>query len=130
MQAEQFFRSMFRDCWQSYDISKLSDYYDESFNEVIDTVDEHKQPMLIPKGYDYMVKQSIIHKQQFKDTTIDIKRLVANDDNISVHFYSSAVNRKTGNLRHRCVCGIWHCNEKGRIDRVWAVVTPFHIEHQ
>ncbi len=128
MQAEQFFRSMFRDCWQSYDISKLSHYYDESFHEIIDTVDEHNQPMQITQDYNYMVEQSIIHKQQFKDTTIDIKRLVANDNNISVHFYSSAVNRATGKLHHRCVCGIWHLNEEGRIDRVWAVVTPFHID--
>lgn len=84
--------------------------------------------MQITQDYNYMVEQSIIHKQQFKNTTIDIKHLVANDDNISVHFYSSAVNRETGKRHHRCVCGIWHLSEEARIDRVWAVVTPFYID--
>ncbi len=31
-------------------------------------------------------------------------------------------------MKHRCVCGIWRLNKENKIDRVWAVVTPYYSQ--
>ena len=129
MNAEKFFREMFHNIWQSHNISRLSDFYAKDFEETIGMTDEHQKPFEFHADYNYMFEQAQLHKDNYKDTTIDIKKIVAGADNhISVNFYSSSIERKTGELRYRYVCGIWHLNHENKIDRVWAVVTPFYSE--
>lgn len=74
------------------------------------------------------IKQAKWQAGKYRDTTLEIKKIVASDAHISVHFYSTSIVRATDKLRHHCVCGIWHLNEDGKIDRVWAVVTPLYKE--
>ena len=126
MNAETFFREMFHNIWQSHDISRIGDYYAQNFEESIQTWDEAQQrPVESGMDYLYMVEQAALHKENEKDTTLDIKKVVAGENqHISVNFYSSSVNRKTGKTRYRYVCGIWRLNAENKIDRVWAVVTP------
>lgn len=118
---------MYYNIWQSHGLSKFDDYYAKDFEETISVSDENKQPLDLQMDYDDLIKQAKWQKENYKDTTIDIKKLVAGEGNcISVHFYSTSVEKKTGELRHRCVCGIWRLNKENKIDRVWAVVTPYY----
>jgi len=126
MNAENFFKEMFYNIWQSHDISRLDDFYAKDFQEIIAMTDDDHKPFEVSMNYAYMVEQAQLHKDNYKDTTLDIKKAVATADNhIAVNFYSSAVNRETGILRYRYVCGIWRLNHENKIDRVWAVVTPY-----
>ena len=127
MDAEKFFKEMFYNIWQSHDISRLSDFYAKDFEETIGMTNDNQEPVELHMNYDYMVKQAKLHKENYRDTTIDIKKIVAGANNhISVNFYSSSIDRKTGVLRYRYVCGIWRLNAENKIDRVWAVVTPYY----
>ena len=128
MNAEVFFREMFHHIWQSHDISRIGDYYANNFEETIQSWDEQQQkPVELHMDYHYMVEQAALHKEHYHDTTLEIKKIVAGKDNhISVNFYSSSVDRKTEKMRYRYVCGIWRLNTEQKIDRVWAVVTPFY----
>lgn len=127
MNAEAFFREMFHNIWQSHDISRIGDYYAENFEESIQTWDEVQQkPVESHMDYSYMVEQAVLHQENEKDTTLNIKKAVIGENkHISINFYSSSVNRKTGKTRYRYVCGIWRLNAENKIDRVWAVVTPY-----
>jgi hypothetical protein len=126
--AESFFKSMYFDIWQSNAIEKLDQYYSESFSETIDTTDENNEPITLSLDYQGIAQQSRFQKENYKDTTFKIKKLVASDNTISVHFYSSSIDKRTDELKHRCVCGIWHLDNDNKIDRVSAVVTPFYPE--
>lgn len=127
MNVKEFFQEMYFNIWQSNDLSKFGDFYANSFEETVYVSDENKQPIEITMTYDDIVKQAKWQKDNYQNTTIDIKKIVAGIDNhISVSFYSSSIYKKTGELRHRCVCGIWRLNQDNKIDRVWAVVTPYY----
>jgi hypothetical protein len=126
MNAEKFFKEMYYNIWQSHDLSKFDDFYTKDFAETISVSDENKQPLELKMNYDDLVKQATWQKENYKDTTIDIKKIVASDNYISVNFYSTSIDKKTGALRHRCVCGIWRLNKENKINRVWAVVTPYY----
>ena len=69
--------------------------------------DEQQKPVELHMDYQYMVEQAALHKKHYRDTIIDIKKIVASENNhISVNFYSSSVDRETNKLRYRYVCGI------------------------
>lgn len=127
MNAERFFREMYYNIWQSKDLSKFEKYYSNDFEETIDVADENKKPIELRMNYHDLLKQAKWQKENYRDTSIDIKKLVASgSDYISVHFYSTSIEKCTGEMKHRCVCGIWRLNKENRIDRVWAVVTPYY----
>lgn len=127
MDAEKFFKEMYFNIWQSNDLSKFDDYYAKDFGETISVSDEDKRPIELQMNYDDLAKQAKWQKDNYEDTTLDVKKLVASEDNhISVSFYSTSIEKKSGELRHRCVCGIWRLNQENKIDRVWAVVTPYY----
>lgn len=127
MNAEQFFREMYHDIWQSKDLSKLDDYYAKDFKEFLTVSDANQEPVEFVMHYADIVKQAKWQKDNYKNTTIDIKKLVAGEGNtIAVNFYSTSIEKSTGKLRHRCVCGIWGLNKENKITRVWAVVTPYY----
>jgi len=126
MKAEAFFKSMYFDVWQSNAIEKIDHYYAKSFAETIDTTDSNNTPITLSLDYQGILEQALFQKESFKNTTFEIKKLVACDSTISVHFYSSSTDKRTNELKHRCVCGIWRLNNNNKIDRVWAVVTPYY----
>ena len=127
MDVEKFFREMYRSIWQSKDLSKFDDFYAKDFIETISVSDENNQPIELKLNYEGLLEQAKKQKAEYRDTTIEIKKIVFSKDNhISVNFYSSSVDSKTGEKRHRWVCGIWHLNRENKIDRVWAVVTPHY----
>lgn len=129
MKPQEFFKQMYFDIWQSNDLNKFDDYYARDFQETIQFTDDDKQPIEFNMDYNDLVKQAKKQAETYRDTTFEIKKIVATDDNyISVHFYSTSIVKATGELRHRCVCGIWHLNIENKIDRVWAVVTPYYSE--
>lgn len=127
MNAEQFFKEMFRCIWQGHDLSQFSKFYAKNFEETIHTSDAQQQPIELCMHYEDLLKQATWCKEHYKNTTLDIKKLVAAEESyISVHFYSTSIEASTGKLLHRCVCGIWRLNQEKKIDRVWAVVTPYY----
>jgi hypothetical protein len=127
MNAEKFFKEMYYNIWQSNDLSKFDHFYAKDFEETISVSDDNKQPLELQMNYDDLVKQARWQKESYKSTTIDIKKIVVSEGGyISVHFYSTSIEKNTGELRHRYVCGIWHLNKENKIDRVWAVVTPYY----
>ena len=127
MDVEKYFKEMYFNIWQSNDLSKIDHFYAPDFEETISVCDKNNQPIEITMHYDDIVKQAQWQKENYQNTKIDIKKIVAGDDNhISVNFYSSSIDKKTGELRHRCVCGIWRLNQDNKINRVWAVVTPYY----
>ena len=127
MNAEIFFKDMFYNIWQSHDITRLPDFYAQNFEETIVCWDEQQKPVEMHMDYQYMIEQAALHKENYRDTVIDIKKIVGGENNhISVNFYSSSIDRKTNQLRYRYVSGIWRLNAENKIDRVWAVVTPFY----
>ncbi len=127
MNAEKFFKEMYYYIWQSNDISKFDDYYAKDFEETISVCDDNKQPIEFKMNYEDLARVAVWQKENYKDTTFEIKKLVASDGNyISVHFYSTSIEKQTGELRHRCVCGIWRLNKENKINQVWAVVTPYY----
>ena len=118
---------MYYNIWQGHDLGKFDLYYSKDFKETIDLSDENRQPVELSMNYEDLLKQAKRQKDNYRNTTIDIKKLVVGEGNhISVHFYSSSVDKATGETRHRCVCGIWRLNQANKIDRVWAVVTPHY----
>ena len=130
MNAEKFFKEMYRCIWQSQDLSKFDVFYAKDFEETVNVSDDQKQPIELQMGYDDLYKQALWQKENYRDTTIDIKKVVTGEGNyISVHFYSTSIAKRTGELRHRCVCGIWRLNKENQINRVWAVVTPYYSLH-
>lgn len=74
------------------------------------------------------LSQCIFKNANYTDTTFTIKKLGSSERYIRVHFYSSSIDKRTGILKHRCVCGIWHLNKESKMDKVWAVVTPYYLE--
>ncbi|HSX03298.1 MAG TPA: hypothetical protein VLG76_01065 [Rhabdochlamydiaceae bacterium] len=127
MNTEKFFKEMYRDIWQSKDLSQFERYYSKDFEETISVSDENKNPLELHMNYQDLLEQAKWQKENYKDTTIDIKKLVASgNDHISVYFYSTSIEKRTGEIKHRCVCGIWRLNKEKKIDRVWAVVTPYY----
>src|SRR5690242_14199521 len=111
MNAEKFFKEMYYFIWQSNDISKFDDYYAKDFEEIISVSDENKEPIELHMKYADLLKAAKWQKENYRETTIEIKKLVKEEGNyISVHFYSTSIEKKTGKLRHRCVCGIWGLN--------------------
>ena len=123
---ESFFKKMYFDIWQSNNIEEIDKYYANDFKETIDTTNTHNEPLELALDYDGIVEQSQFQKENYSDTTFELKKLVASDNYISVHFYSTSLFKQTGEKRHRCVCGIWRLNKDKKIDRVWAVVTPYY----
>jgi len=128
MNIAKFFKSMYFDIWQSNNIEKIDHYYARTFSETIDTTNDKKEPITLSLDYQGIIEQARFQKENYKDTTFEIKKLVENDSYISVHFYSSSIDKRSNELKHRCVCGIWHLNSDHKIDRVWAVVTPYYPE--
>ncbi len=127
MNAEKFFKEMYYNIWQGKDLSKFERYYSNDFEETIDVSDENKSPLELHMNFHDLIEQAKWQKENYKNTTIDIKKLVSNgNDHISVHFYSTSIEKRTGEIKHRCVCGIWRLNKENKIDRVWAVVTPYY----
>lgn len=127
MNAEKFFRQMYFDIWQSNNLSRLDDYYSKDFRETIQFTNADKQPVECHMNYTDLVRQAEWQAKVYQNTTFDIKKIVmSGDGHICVQFYSTSVVKETGELRHRCVCGIWHLNSEHKIDRVWAVVTPYY----
>ncbi len=129
MSVEKYFTDMYRAIWQSEDISRIDEFYAKDFEELIETTGSDKQPIQISLGYQGIVDQAKFQKDNYRDTTFEARKIVAGEGNtISVHFYSTSIDIRTNELRHRCVCGIWRLNAENKIDRVWAVVTPFYPE--
>lgn len=127
MDVEKFFRKMYHNIWQSHDVSTFDEFYAKDFSEIIHVTDDNQQPIELKMNYEDLLKQAKWQQENYRDTTFDIKKIVASEGNcISVHFYSTSIEKKTGELRHRCVCGIWHLNKENKIDKVWAVVTPYY----
>jgi len=127
MDSEKFFKEMYYNIWQSNDLNRFDDFYAKDFQETICFSDENKQPFEVMMNYENHHEQAILQRDNYKDTTIDIKKIVTSRDNhISVNFYSSSIYKKTGELRHRCLSGIWALNGENKINRVWAVVTPYY----
>ena len=127
MNVEEYFKEMYANIWQGNDLNKLDDYYAKDFEEAISVCDENKNPIEIKMKYDDLVRQAIWQKENYENTTLELRKIVKGLDNhISVYFYSSSRDKKTGELRHRYVCGIWRLNLHKQIDRVWAVVTPYY----
>ena len=127
MKPEKFFKEMYYNIWQSHDLKRISEFYSEDFEETISTSDEYKKPIELHLTYADLVKQAHWQQQHYRDTTLDIRKItVSADDHIAVVFYSSSIDKKTGELRHRHVSGIWRLNQVNKIDYVWAVVTPYY----
>ena len=38
------------------------------------------------------------------------------DNYLSEHFLSTSIIKESGELRNRCVCGMWHLNDENKID--------------
>lgn len=129
MNAERFFKEMYYNIWQSKDLRKFGQYYSDDFEETISVSDENKNPLELNMNYNDLMKQAKWQKENYKDTTININKLVLTEDHyISVHFYSTSIEKCTEEIKHHCVCGIWHLNKENKIDRVWAVVTPYYLQ--
>ena len=127
MNAEKFFKEMYANIWQGNDLNKFDQFYSKDFEETISVSDDDKNPIELKMRYDDLFDQAKWQKENYKNTTFQVIKLVASGaDYISVHFYSSSIEKSTGEIKHRCVCGIWHLNKENKIDRVWAVVTPYY----
>lgn len=127
MKSEQFFKEMFRCIWQSQDLSRFDEFYSPDFTETISVADKTNQPIELCMNCQELLQQAKRQKEECTSITLDIKKIVHSDDHhISVNFYSSSIDKKTEEKRHRWVCGIWHLNQENKIDRVWAVVTPYY----
>ena len=127
MGLEELFKKMYYNIWQSNDLSKFDDFYAKDFEETISVSDENKNPIELMMKYDDLRKQAVWQQEHYKDTTIKINKFVVGEHkHISVSFYSTSIHKNTGKIHHRCVCGIWHLNQENKIDRVWAVVTPYY----
>ncbi|GEM_PF-2931918 len=127
MNIEEYFKEMYANIWQGNNLDKIDDYYAKDFEEIISVCDENKNPIEINMKYSDLVNQAIRQKENYEKTTFEIRKIVESLDNhISVYFYSSSIDKRTGELRHRYVCGIWRLNKDKQIDRVWAVVTPYY----
>jgi hypothetical protein len=127
MKAETYFKEMYTNIWQGHNLNKFEDYYTKDFEEMISTCDDNKNPVEISMKYDDLLKQAIWQKENYTHITFDIRKITESlDNNLSVYFYSSSIDKKTQELRHRYVCGIWHLNPHNQIDLVWAVVTPYY----
>jgi len=118
---------MYSCVWQSQDLSRFDEFYAKDFQEIIDVTDGSGEPKELHLDYGQLKEAARIQAEVYRDTTFEIKKLVAGEGNhLSVHFYSTSIVKATGQLRHRQVCGIWRLNNESQIDRVWAVVTPFY----
>jgi hypothetical protein len=127
MNAEKFFKEMYANIWQGNDLTKFDQFYSKDFEETISVSDDDKNPIELKMRYDDLFDQAKWQKENYKNTTFQMIKLVASGaDYISVHFYSSSIEKNTGEIKHRYVCGIWHLNKENKIDRVWAVVTPYY----
>ena len=125
--VEKYFKEMYADIWQGNNLDKIDDYYAKEFEETISVCDDKKNPIEINMNYSDLVRQALWQKENYVKTTFEIRKIIEDLDNhISVYFYSSSLNKNTGELRHRYVCGIWRLNKDKKIDRVWAVVTPYY----
>ncbi len=119
---------MFYCIWQSHDLGRFDEFYSKDFIETIDVAAEMGEPLELRMGYEELFHQAQKQKEEYRDTTLEIKKIVIGDNqHISVNFYSSSIVCGTGEKRHRMVCGIWHLNSENKIDRVWAVVVPHYI---
>lgn len=127
MSSEKYFQEMYANIWQSNDLNKFDDYYANDFEETISICDENKNPAEINMNYDDLKKHAIWQKENYANTTLEIRKIAEGLDNhMSVYFYSSSMDKKTEKLKHRYVCGIWRLNQANQINRVWAVVTPYY----
>src|SRR5205085_5401547 len=106
MNMEKYFKEMYANIWQGNDLSKIDDYYAYDFEEIISVCDEHKNPIEIRMKYDDLVKQAKWQNGNYVNTTLDIRKIVADLGNhLSVYFYSSSVDKNSGEIKHRYVCG-------------------------
>jgi mannosyltransferase OCH1-like enzyme len=127
MNAEKYFKEMYADIWQGHNLNKFEDYYAKDFEEMISTCNDNKNPVEISMKYDDLIQQAIWQKENYKNTILDIRKITEIlESHLPVYFYSSSVDKKTNAIRHRYVCGIWRLNRDKKIDRVWAVVTPYY----
>lgn len=126
MNYEIFFRKMYADIWQANNLSKIDDYYAKDFEETISASEKNKNPFEVNLKYDDIIKQARWQKENYQDTTLDIKKIFGSDNHISVYFYSSSIDKNTRESRHRYVGGIWRLNQEHKINRVWAVITPYY----
>lgn len=127
MNIEKFFKDMFFNLWQGNDVTRFDEFYTKDFEESVDVSDKNQLPIELKMNYDELAKQVLWYKEHYTDVTFDIKKIIGDSNkHICVNFYSSAIYKKTGELHHRYVCGIWHLNYDNKIDRVWDVVTPYY----
>lgn len=126
MDAEKFFKEMYFFIWQSHGIERFDEFYAKDFEETISVTNDQKQPVDLHMDYHHLLEQARWQKEEYQDTTLEIKKVVGSANYISVHFYSRSFHKRSGEWRHRCVCGIWRLNQERKIDRVWAVVTPYY----
>ena len=127
MNFEKYFKEMFYNIWQGNDLNKIDVYYAKDFEETVSVADENNMPLELTMNYIDLVNHAQWYKENYKNITLDIKKIVTTQDNhISVYFYSSSIDKKTDELKHRWVCGIWRLNKENKISRVWAVVTPYY----
>lgn len=128
-EVTDYFKTMYYYIWQGHDLSKLDEFYARDFVETISAADHQGQPLEILLNYDELAKQARWQKENYQDTSFDIKKIVVNENqHVSMYFYSTSRLKKNLELQHRSVCGIWRLNTDQKIDRVWAVVTPFYAE--
>lgn len=127
MNIEEFFTEMFFNIWQGNDVTKFDEFYARDFEEIVNTSDKNQLPIELSMTYDELAKQVLWYKERYTEVTFGIKKIIGDSNNhICVNFYSSSIYKKTGELHHRYVSGIWRLNHDNKIDRVWAVVTPYY----
>lgn len=124
--AENFFKEMYYFIWQSNDLSKFDDYYAKDFYETISVSNQKNNPIELTMDYNELKQQAIWHQEKYYNTTVDFKKIIGNECHIAVNFQATSIYKPTDELQHRCAAGIWQLNEENKIDRAWAVVTPYY----
>ena len=127
MNKEIFFKEMFFNIWQGHDLTKFDKFYARDFEEIVHVSDKNQLPIEIGMNYDNLVDQAKWYQEHYTDVTLKINKIIGAENNhLCVNFYSSSIFKKTGELHHRYVSGIWKINHDNKIDRCWAVVTPYY----
>lgn len=127
MNHEEFFKQMFFNIWQGNDVTKFNDFYAKDFEETVNVSNKDQLPIELSMTYNELSVQAKWYKEHYTDVTLKINKIIGAENNhICVNFYSSSIFKSTGELHHRYVSGIWRLNRANKIDRVWAVVTPYY----
>jgi hypothetical protein len=108
MNIELYFTDMFFNIWQGNDLTKLDKFYARDFEETVNVSDKNQKPLELSMTYDKLANQAKWYKENYKEVTFKINKIIGAEDNhICVNFYSSSIFKKTGELHHRYVNGIW-----------------------